>query len=107
MGAYHYRNIDPMEATTFGEQNAKGYYLQGGYFIVPKKIEAAARYSYVDPDNPIQITDNEKTELTLGLNYFLSGHSVKTGIAYSYLSTDNAAGDIKDNVVRTSVVFQF
>src|SRR5207245_4394935 len=30
--------------------NATGFYVQGGYFLIPKTIEVVGRYSYMDPD---------------------------------------------------------
>ena len=107
MSGYYYRNIDPMDETTYGEQSAWGVFLQGGYFIVPGHLEIAGRYSYIDPDTPDKVSDDEKTEYTVGLNYYLSGHNVKTGINYSYFSTENQLGDIEEHVVNASVIFQF
>ena len=107
MSGYYYRNIDPGAATTFGEQDAWGVYLQGGVFIVPKHFEVAGRYSRIDPDNPEKISDNEKTEYTIGLNYYFSGHSVKTGINYSLFTTDKQSGDEDEQALIASVIFQF
>ncbi len=107
MGGYHYRNIDPKDVTSFGEQNARGYYIQGGFFFVPKHFEIAGRYAFIDPDNPEKISDNEKTEYTVGLNYYLSGHNVKAGINYSLFSTEKQSGDEDEHVVTTSVIVQF
>ena len=107
MGGYHYRNIDPKDVTSFGEQDARGYYIQGGFFFVPKHFEIAGRYAFIDPDNPEKISDNEKTEYTVGLNYYLSGHNVKAGINYSLFSTEKQSGDEDEHVVTTSVIVQF
>lgn len=30
--------------------NATGWYVQSGYYLIPRKLEVAARYSYWDPD---------------------------------------------------------
>jgi hypothetical protein len=30
--------------------NATGWYVQSGYYLIPRKVEVAARYSYWDPD---------------------------------------------------------
>ena len=30
--------------------NATGWYVQSGYYVIPRKVEVAARYSYWDPD---------------------------------------------------------
>jgi hypothetical protein len=107
MSGYHYRNIDPKALTVFGEQEAWGMYLQSGFFILPKQFEIAGRYSYVDPDNPVKINDNEITELTVGLNYFFQGHKLKTGISYSLFSTETQGGDSEDHAFKASVIMQF
>ncbi|MGD9159035.1 MAG: porin [Desulfobacteraceae bacterium] len=107
MSGYHYRNIDPKDITSFGEQDAWGFYIQSGFFLIPKHFEIAGRYAYIDPDNPEKISDNEKSELTMGLNYYLNGHNVKTGINYSLFSTDKQSGDEDEHVITTSVIVQF
>ncbi len=107
MGGYYYRNIDPKGATAYGKQDAWGVYLQSGYFFIPKHFEIAGRYAYVDPDNPVNITDNKETEYTIGLNYYLNGHNIKTGINYSYFSTENHTGNEDEQVLTTSVIMQF
>jgi hypothetical protein len=33
--------------------NATGWYLQTGYYLIPRKLEIAARYSYWDPDTRV------------------------------------------------------
>ena len=107
MSGYYYRSIDPKEPTTYGKQDAWGFYLQGGYFIVPRHFEVAGRYACIDPDNPEQVSYNEKDEYTIGLNYYLEGHNAKAGINYSLFSTDKEAGDEDEHVVTTSVILQF
>jgi phosphate-selective porin OprO and OprP len=106
-GGYYYREIDPKGVTLFGKQDARGVYIQGGYFLIPKHFEIAGRYVYIDPDNPILITDNEQEEYTIGLNYYFNGHNVKTGITYSYFATEKQEGDEERQVVRTSMTVQF
>ena len=81
--------------------------LQGGYFIVPKKFEVAGRYSLVDGDNPSQISDNREREITLGVSYYLKGHSVKMGLNYSLFSTEKSTGDEDEHVFKASVIMQF
>ncbi len=104
---YYYRNIDPKDVTSFGEQDAWGCYIQSGLFFIPKHFELAGRYAFIDPDNPEKISDNKKSEYTIGLNYYLSGHNVKAGINYSLFSTEKQSGNEDEHVVTTSVVVQF
>src|SRR5881296_1000790 len=43
------RNVDTRDPSArIG--NATGFYVQGGYFIVPGTLEVVGRYSYMDPD---------------------------------------------------------
>lgn len=71
--------------------NAIGYMVQGGYFIIPKHLEVAARYAWLDrefnkdkDDIAILVGEgaNERTlgsdeEITFGLNYYFNGHKNK------------------------------
>jgi hypothetical protein len=107
MSGYHYRNIEPKSLTSYGEQDSWGFYLQSGYFIIPSHFELAGRYAVADPDNPSRINDNKETEISFGLNYYLKGHKVKTGINYSLFSTEKQAGDEDEHAVKASVVVQF
>ena len=54
---------------------AQGYYLQAGYCIIPKKLEAAVRYSYLDPNR--DGNNNHQTEVIGGLSYYFNNHSLK------------------------------
>ena len=106
-GGYYSRNIDPEKPTTYGSENAQGFFLQGGYFLVPKKFELAARYSWVDPDNPNQTNDNEQQEYTGGLSYYMDGHNLKLQANYSLFRNESANGDLDDNVVQGLMTLAF
>jgi phosphate-selective porin OprO/OprP len=106
-GGYYFRNIDPEEPTPFGEQDADGFYLQLGYFFIPKKFEVAARYSWADPDNPNTIENNEQTEYTAGLSYYISGHDLKLQANYSLYTIETPDKDIDDHVVQAQVTLAF
>ena len=106
-GGYYFRNIDPEKPTTYGSENAQGFFLQGGYFLVPKKFELAARYSWVDPDNPNQTNDNEQQEYTGGLSYYMDGHNLKLQANYSLFRKESTNGDLDDNVVQGLMTLAF
>lgn len=79
-----------------------GYYVQGGYFIDPKTVEVAARYSYVDCDDGAAAGDcsgNEDIdEVSVGLNYFWWKHHLKAQLDYVRLSESAVdGGDITTN----------
>ena len=51
--------------------NSTGVSVQSGYYLIPRKLEVAARYSYWDPDTH-SASDLIK-EVDVSLNWFLSG----------------------------------
>ena len=106
-GGYQFRSIDPDEQTPFGKENAQGFYLQGGYFVIPKKFELAARYAFVDPDDPNQNDDNKQEEYTGGLNYYMYGHDLKLQADYSFFRNETETGDQDENQVQAMMTLAF
>lgn len=106
-----------------------------GYFIIPKKVEAVARYAYVErmEDNTVEKSmasglglvsvnggtnnaiENNLQEYTVGLNYYLYGQNLKFLADYSYLIRELTpvpgmtipVEDQRDNRFRTMVQFSF
>jgi phosphate-selective porin OprO/OprP len=106
-GGYYFRNIDPEKPTPYGSENAQGFYLQGGYFLIPKKFELAGRYSWVNPDNPNQTDDNEQQEYTGGFSYYIDGHNLKLQANYSFFENETTTGDQDDQVVQGMMTLAF
>jgi len=59
---------------TFGDFSAEGYYVQGSYFILPKKLQVVTRYEHF---NPGQIIDDNLDSITGGVNYYIHGDDAK------------------------------
>ncbi len=78
------------------ESDPMGFYVQAGYFVDPKTIEVAARYSYLDCDDgaaPGDCSGNEDMdEVSVGLNYFWWRHNLKAQLDYVRLSESAVAG---------------
>jgi len=55
--------------------HSRGYYAQAGYFLLPKHLEVAARYSSVDPNR--DRTQDLQVEVTGAVSYYFVGHSLK------------------------------
>ena len=51
--------------------NATGWYVQSGYYLIPRKVEVAARYAWWDPDT--RSGGDLIKEANVSLNWFLSG----------------------------------
>ena len=54
---------------TFG--NATGFYVQSGYYLIPRTLEVAGRFSYWDPDT--HSTNDLIRQTDASLNWFLNG----------------------------------
>ena len=61
-------------APGFADFNANGWYVQGSYFIIPKKLQTAVRWEDL---NPGQVGNDGIHSITAGLNYYIRGDSIK------------------------------
>ena len=74
-----------------------GGYFQAGYFphylipVIPKPLEAAFRYAYVDSE--VAGLDDFRQEFTGALNWFFAGHRNKLTVDASYLTLNRSATD--------------
>ena len=88
---YHWKQIkdagrSPIPAIGFAgalpsKTNLMGSYVQGGYFFhylwnkIPKPMELAFRYGFVDPN--VFVSGDKRQEFTPVINWFLAGHRNK------------------------------
>lgn len=99
---YFQRMINP-EKGGISDERSYGYYLQGGYFVVPKIIEVAARYESFDPDK--KKSDDRRSEFGVGFNYFINnGHRHK--IQADVFKIRDEAGKEGDDDSRLRVQYQ-
>ncbi|MDA0740178.1 MAG: porin [Nitrospirae bacterium] len=72
--------------------NLMGSYTQVGYFphylipVVPKPLEVAFRYAFVDPN--VGASNDTLREYTMAFNWFFAGHRNKLTADFSHLSLD-------------------
>ncbi len=78
--------------------NDWGLYGQGGIYLVPKRLELAARLSRVDFDrsNTPQVAGGA-TENTVGMNYYIHGHQLKVQGDYSLTRQLQFVGGFRDD----------
>jgi hypothetical protein len=72
--------------------NAAGWYVQSGYYLVPRKLELAARYAYWDPDT--HAAEDLVTQVDVSLNWFLNGsydHQIMVGYSNVQMGTGGYA----------------
>ena len=76
--------------------------IQSGYFIT-KKIEIAARYAQITPENSVASMMNKQKEYVIGLSHYFYKHSLKLQSDLTYLKN----GDNKSLIYRLSGVVTF
>ena len=70
--------------------HSRGYYAQAGYFLLPKRLEVAARYSSVDPNR--DRSRDLQVELNGGVSYYFRGHNLKLQGDCTNIHIQQAAG---------------
>ncbi len=87
------------------ESNLFGGYFQAGYFphgliaVIPKPLEAAVRYAYVDSE--VAGDDDFRQEFTGAVNWFFAGHRNKLTMDASHLTLNRATvGRFSEQRVR-------
>jgi hypothetical protein len=75
---YLFTEYDPDgPADTF---HAQGWYVLAGYYIVPKKLQALAKYEQFDPNT--DVAGDATDTWTLGVSYALKGDNLKLYLNY-------------------------
>lgn len=72
--------------------NATGWYVQTGYFLIPRKLQAAARYSYWDPDT--NAGGDLIKQADVALSYYISGtydHQIQIQYTNAFMGTGGYA----------------
>src|SRR5438045_7882804 len=62
------------QAPGFADFSPSGWYVQGSYFIIPKKLQAVIKWEELTPD---QVHDDSIHSITGGLNYYINGDFLK------------------------------
>ncbi|HEY9247527.1 MAG TPA: porin [Rariglobus sp.] len=83
----------PDSAKPAAEFDADTWYVQAGYFVIPKKLQPILKFETFDPNT--SVSGDETDTWTLGLNYFLKGDDLKAMIGYTISDTPSADGDRK------------
>ncbi|MDN5871669.1 MAG: OprO/OprP family phosphate-selective porin [Nitrococcus sp.] len=101
-GEYHRKEIKDHVNDT--KTDLAGAYAQAGYFfhyllpVIPKPLEVAARYAFVDPNT--SVPDDRRKEYTAALSWYFAGHNNKLTLDASHLTLAQPGSDLADNRVR-------
>jgi phosphate-selective porin OprO/OprP len=67
--------------TSHNTLRAEGFYAQAGYFVVPKYVEVAARYSWLDPDR--DASKDLWIETQGAVSWYINKHNLKIQADYT------------------------
>ncbi len=73
------------KAPGFANFDPSGWYVQGSYFIITKKLQAVVKWEELNPD---QINDDGIHSIVGGLNYYIHGDSIKLMANYVHTWSD-------------------
>src|SRR5205823_4507597 len=62
-----------------------GFYVTGGYYLLPKKLQAVVQWQYL---NPGQKGDDGLYSILAGLNYYIHGDNLKLMVNYIHTWSD-------------------
>jgi phosphate-selective porin len=87
---------------TDGTLNRSGWYAQAAYFVIPKKLQLAAKYDTYDPT---QTSTTDRSDWYLGgVNYFFNDWA-KLAVDYSYRREQST--QIKNNLFNAQLQITF
>jgi phosphate-selective porin OprO and OprP len=90
--------------TSRNTAKSQGFYAQTGFFVIPKTLEVAARYSYIDPNR--DAANDLWTETTAAVSWYINNHNLKVQTDYTAvhkqkgIASTSGAHATDDNQVR-------
>lgn len=85
IGEYLSESYEPRTGAGFPDFRADGFYVQGTYFIIPKKLQLFTKY---ESFNPGQVANDDLSSITGGLNYYIHGDDLKLMAHYIHTWSD-------------------
>ena len=98
---HYFRSTDDLVLNRTIDLN--GFNFQGGYFIYKRKVEVAARYERIDPNEDVD--DDFLKEWAVALNYFYNKHNLK--LQGDYRRIENEARETEFDEYRVQLQFIF
>lgn len=96
-GAFKWRGFSAQGEYFVGQADGKssgntlrsqGFYAQAGYFLIPKRLEVAARYAYLDPNR--DVANDHWIETTGAVSWYINGHNLKIQADYTDIHKQGA-----------------
>ena len=102
--AEYLRNrFEPGNSTPANGFEADGWYVLGGFYVVPKYFQTVVKYETFDPDSGVN--NNTSDVWTFGLNYYIKGDDLKLMANYLYGDQDGVGEGKGRLILRAQVMF--
>ncbi len=101
LGLVNWARNEDRDATDFG------YLVQGGYFVVPDRLEVAGRWAEIGRGDALGDDLADPREATIGLNYYFKAHKVKLQADYSRLWNNKSKIGQDDDRLRLQLQLFF
>lgn len=82
---------------------AQGFYSQAGYFLIPRHLEAAVRYAWMDPNR--DVSNDLISEVQGALSYYFSNHNLKLQADITNTHTQPARTDDLQYRLQAQIIF--
>ena len=109
IGEYLSERYEPRVTGRFRAFRAEGYYIQGSYFIVARKLQVVTKYEHF---NPAQLSNDNLDSITGGINYFIHSDDIKLMANYihtwsNFRESRPALGDadFDEILLRIQIIF--
>ena len=89
--------------TGSGSIDSTGFLVQGGYLLVPRRLEIAGRYATWEPGDAVPVDGQREVGLAVG--YFVNGHNLKLQTDLRRLRQQPRAAPDHELRVQLQVVF--
>jgi len=99
---YLRETFEPKDRIPASRFRCDGWYVQGTWFPIPKRLQVVVKYDTFDPDRVVG--SSETRTWTAGLNYFVRGDNVK--LQLDYLRTRLPSGETQNKALgRVQALF--
>lgn len=100
-GEYLRTGFEPQNAVPFDEFESNGWYAQGGYMLLPGRLQGIVRYEAFDPSSELRHDDTRAW--TIGTTWLLRGNDLK--LQLNYVLSDFQEEDRGRVIARVQTAF--
>jgi len=89
------------------EADRLAFSVAAGYFVIPDRLELAARFEWYDPDREVQDPALALWAATGGVNWYVWGERVKAQLDYTHRHEREATAQLANDIVILQAQVKF